>query len=281
MTDCIPILHALESLGEEDLTLWLHSSTEVIGKLIARLSDAAEAIDDREPVNVSYVQPVTVLRTGRRGRPRKVINESFLREAMSGQRRISQSKLGRTLGVHRHTVRHYMKNANIDTQFSALSPEELDVIIGQFRANKPDSGLRYVTGYLRDSEIRIQRSRVIDSMHRVDPLGTVLRERVSIHRRQYAVSRPNALWHMDGHHKLIRWGIVIHGIIDGYCRTVTGLRASTNNRASTVLDVFALAVLEYGLPSRGRGDRGGENRDTAIYMILRRGANRASFMYGP
>jgi hypothetical protein len=238
MTDCIPILNALESLGEEDLTLWLHSSTKVIGKLIARLSDAAEAIDDRhvacrdcidfivdfmhrEPANVSHVQPVTVLQTGRRGRPRKVIDESFLREAMSGQRRISLSKLGRTLGVHRHTIRYYVNDANIDTQFAALSPEELDVVIGQFRANKPDSGLRYIIGSLRDSGIRIQRSRVIDSIRRVDPLGTVLRERASIHRRQYAVSRPNALWHMDGHHKLIRWGIVIHGIIDGYCRTVS------------------------------------------------------------
>ncbi|KAG1733535.1 hypothetical protein EDB19DRAFT_1580985, partial [Suillus lakei] len=53
------------------------------------------------------------------------------------------------------------------------------------------------------------------SIHRVDPLGTVLRQHTMIHRRQYKVSQPNALWHMDGHHKLIHWGIVIHGIIDG------------------------------------------------------------------
>ena len=46
-TECIPILHALESLREEDLMLWLHSSTEVVGKLIMRLSNAAEAVDDR------------------------------------------------------------------------------------------------------------------------------------------------------------------------------------------------------------------------------------------
>ena len=25
---------------------------------------------------------------------------------------------------------------------------------------------------------------------------------------------------MDGHHKLIHWDIVIHGIVDGYCYTV-------------------------------------------------------------
>ncbi|KAI0087666.1 hypothetical protein BDY19DRAFT_892184, partial [Irpex rosettiformis] len=26
--------------------------------------------------------------------------------------------------------------------------------------------------------------------------------------------------HCDGHHKLIWWGIVLHGFIDGYCHTV-------------------------------------------------------------
>ena len=28
------------------------------------------------------------------------------------------------------------------------------------------------------------------------------------------------VWHLDGHHKLIRWGVVIHGIADGYDHTV-------------------------------------------------------------
>jgi hypothetical protein len=52
-------------------------------------------------------------------------------------------------------------------------------------------------------------------------LETVLLQCTMIQRWQYKVSRPNALWHMDGHHKLICWGIVIHGIIDGYCHTVS------------------------------------------------------------
>ncbi|KAJ7576111.1 hypothetical protein C8J56DRAFT_800666, partial [Mycena floridula] len=38
--------------------------------------------------------------------------------------------------------------------------------------------------------------------------------------RPYKLSRPNALWHLDSHHKLILWGIIIHGIVDGYSRTV-------------------------------------------------------------
>jgi hypothetical protein len=41
-----------------------------------------------------------------------------------------------------------------------------------------------------------------------------------ISRQKYTVPRPNALWHIDGHHKLIAWGIVIHGVADGYTRKV-------------------------------------------------------------
>lgn len=55
----------------------------------------------------------------------------------------------------------------------------------------------------------------------MDVLGSVLRQNTTIKRRVYKVPRPNALWHLDGHHKLILWGIVIHGIIDGFERTVS------------------------------------------------------------
>ncbi|KAF8871940.1 hypothetical protein CPB84DRAFT_1691779, partial [Gymnopilus junonius] len=41
-----------------------------------------------------------------------------------------------------------------------------------------------------------------------------------IKRVKYSVKGPNALWHLDGHHKLIWWGIVLHGFVDGFSRTV-------------------------------------------------------------
>ena len=62
---------------------------------------------------------------------------------------------------------------------------------------------------------------------------------------------------------------------------MTGLHASSNNQAETVLDMFINAILDHGVPSRVRGDRGGENQDVSILMILLRGLNCVSFMWGP
>ena len=59
---------------------------------------------------------------------------------------------------------------------------------------------------------------------------------------------PNSLWHLDGCHKLIRWGFVIHGGIDGYSRLITYLRVCTNNRSGTVLNVFWKQCMNIDFP---------------------------------
>jgi hypothetical protein len=114
---------------------------------------------------------------------------------------------------------------------------------------------------------------------RVDPVGV---EGRFCHRRVYNVQSPNALWHIDGFHKLIRWHIVIHGGIDGFSRLIVYLNASSNNRAETVLQHFSKAINEYGLPSRVRSDMRGENVLVAQFMLRhpQRGPNRGSMTTG-
>ena len=60
------------------------------------------------------------------------------------------------------------------------------------------------------------------------------------------------------------------------------LAAATNNRASTVLNVFLQAVEEYGLPSRVRSDKGSENIGISHYMLNHpeRGPDRGSMITG-
>ena len=73
--------------------------------------------------------------------------------------------------------------------------------------------------------------------------------------------------HIDGHHKLIRWRVVVHGGVDGFSRLPVYLQASTNNTAETVLQCFLNAVSSNGLPSRVRCDKGGENVKVSQYML--------------
>ena len=55
-------------------------------------------------------------------------------------------------------------------------------------------------------------------MKNIDLVGTALRWNQVVYSRKYSVPRPNALWHIDGHHKLIHWRLVLHACKDGYSR---------------------------------------------------------------
>ena len=173
-----------------------------------------------EHATVGYPEIVTTVRSGKRGRPRKVLNPAYLAEAMSNRRRISTQTLAKTLKVHRHTLRKQLTHHGITRKFDLISDANLDIILRTYKMQKPKSGQRYVMGYLQSCGLRIQRYRIAASLARVDGLGRALRRREAIQRRKYSVARPNALWHCDGHHKLINWGIVLHGFVDGYDRTV-------------------------------------------------------------
>ena len=61
---------------------------------------------------------------------------------------------------------------------------------------------------------------------------------------------------------------------------ITGMKVSTGNTAKVVLALFLEAIKAFGCPSRVRADHGSENVDVCTWMIMYRGPNCASFMWG-
>jgi hypothetical protein len=73
---------------------------------------------------------------------------------------------------------------------------------------------------------------------------------------------------MDSRGRQVSFNFSWPGSYETSTLQITGICASTNNRVSTVLEMFLDAIVDYGIPSCVRGDHGGENKDVAVLMIL-------------
>ncbi|XP_045182555.2 uncharacterized protein LOC123541208 [Mercenaria mercenaria] len=214
------------------------------------------------------------------GRPLYVISRDqleYLRDngftttQMADMLHVSQSSVKRRLRLY---------GLNIRQRYSTITDEQLDERVTQITRDNNALGQRMVQGMLRAEGTHVQRHRIAESLIRVNDVAVAMRWCTSIRRRVYQVSGPNALWHIDGNHKLIRWGFVIHGGIDGYSRVVTFLKVALNNRSETMQQAFFSGTDAYGVPSRLRSDHGLENVGVGAFMIAHRGANRGSFISG-
>eukprot|EP00794_Sanderia_malayensis_P021078 gene21078-23132_t len=238
----------------------------------------------RKKVPLCYTPEPLRLQTGAPGRPSYFIPPELLEE-LRGKYGLSWNKISGMLKVSHWTIARRVNYYGLqDLQnFSPLTNDEIDTIVKDYNiTHGATTGESYLRGHFRALGYHIQRRRIRESINRVDPRNTALRWGALVSRRTYFVPWPNSVWHIDDHHSLIRWGMVIHGCIDGKTRRIIFLKAATNNLASTVLHNFEEAIEEDGglWPSRIRVDYGVENVAVCDAMVVKRGTGRSSFMCG-
>ncbi|CAC5376050.1 unnamed protein product [Mytilus coruscus] len=138
------------------------------------------------------------------GRPRYHISREqleflveigFSRKCMASLLHVSISSIKRRLRDYRILLRR---------RYAVISDTDLDNHVRRITQFNRSLGQRMVQGILKTEGIVLQRRRVAESLIRVDEAGIAIRWCRTIRRRSYQVSGPNALWHVDGNHKLIR-----------------------------------------------------------------------------
>ena len=217
--------------------------------------------------------------SGVRGRPSYGVAQQQIESLLDVGFKVGE--IADLLQVSKRTIERRMTGFGLSARsFTDITNDNLDSQVREIKLYHPNIGSKNLAGFLAARSIKLPRQRVRESLQRVDPLGVAARKSRAIHRRVYCVSRPLALWHFDGNHKLVRWRFVVHGCVDGFSRIPVYLDCHTDNTAATVFQSFVNAVQQWGLPSRVRCDKGGENIDVVKYMIDHRGAGRGSALVG-
>ena len=175
-------------------------------------------------INDCTVPPVSILSyslhySGSVGRPKILLNVDaieFYRECG-----YTWNEVADILGVSRSTLWRRLKEASLHmNKYTDISDHDIDFIVAQIQREYPNCGQQMIYGFLKARGICIQRERLRLSVFRTDPTRRLVRWHQVLSRRSYSVKRSNSLWHIDGHHSLIRWRMVIHGGIDGYSRMI-------------------------------------------------------------
>lgn len=209
--------------------------------IVADLDDARhKSMDppDQQPLPI-----IQTVHTGRRGRPSKPIDPTFLRHALAlrGPSRVSQVLQCSARHIRRQALRHGIVDPappvfrvvhNNDGSFhrvhttqtapvSTLTDPQLDAILMDILTAFPRMGHVMLVGALRARGHRVPESRVHATCVRIRGAPPDFARRRII-RKRYKVPGPNSLVHHDGQHgqrSLPYFGSFAHLL--PHCRTYT------------------------------------------------------------
>lgn len=171
------------------------------------LKQALEILQEIEQLqSVDSIQSTPqLLYTSLAGRPSFEIPREQITVLIESQFTVPQ--IADLIGVSVRTVYRRMSRygLSVSSTYSELTDEELDAITSDIHKEFPTCGSKQMSGHLLSRGIRVQQNRIRESIHRIDPEGSVARRLQTISRRTYRVPAPRSLFHIDGNHKLIRY----------------------------------------------------------------------------
>ena len=182
----------------------LRSTQQVMSTLVS----IADQLNGARSGNGSfgcYPDVATISFEGQRGRPRVDITEDVL--IYFFDHGFSATTIAMLLHVSLSTIRRRMTEFGLAVRnnYSSILDDELDRLVTTIHYHHPNCGYRLMQGHLTSLGHRVQQTRIREAMLRTDPEGVLSRWGCTVYRRQYSVPTPNALWHIDGNHRLIRY----------------------------------------------------------------------------
>ena len=243
--------------------------------ILKPLTPVKKTRKQRKPTKQDVIENITPSK--KIGRPR--IEFDSLRAKHLISLGFTMAQVSNALGISGGTLKRFC-NKNDDCKlYDKMSDEEIDGLVSAIKKEHFQIGEKRLLGLLKGRGVRIQRKRLRDSIHRVDPGGAkrrcnagiaLVNARTSMPEGEAKVKiprpkksdapgiqvpvncpTPNSLWRIDTVTKLERWKIIVTFSLDMFSRLMTFVLASNESptHSENIHASFIKSIEKYSWPN--------------------------------